>query len=62
MDDMIDNNMSGEKEAMKKVMQAMFAVNDITLYLDTHPQDRNALTLHNQYVKEFEMAKTKYEE
>lgn len=59
------NNMrssSNEKEAMKKVMEAMFAVNDITLYLDTHPQDRNALNLHKQYVKDFEKAKKYYED
>jgi len=50
-------NNSNEKDAMKRVMEAMFAVNDMTLYLDTHPQDRNALDLHNKYVKEYEMAK-----
>lgn len=56
------DNRDNEKEALKRVMEAMFAVNDITLYLDTHPQDRNALALHNQYVQNYEEAKMYYEE
>ena len=56
MDEMM-NSMEGEKQAMNKVMKAMFAVNDMTLYIDTHPQDRNALKLHNQYVQDYENAK-----
>lgn len=52
---------TNENEAMRNVMKSMFAVNDITLYLDTHPQDRNALNLHKQYVAEYEKAKKYYE-
>lgn len=55
-------NMECENDAMKNVMESMFAVNDITLYLDTHPQDRNALALHREYVKQYEQAKKYYEE
>lgn len=63
MNEMMNMEIStNEKEAMKKVMQLMFAVNDITLYLDTHPQDRNALNLHHQYVVEYENAKKYYED
>ena len=43
------NNSLNEKESMKKVMSLMFAVNDITLYLDTHPNDRRAIRMHNEY-------------
>lgn len=59
----MNNNMTNcdEPSAMEKVMNAMFAVNDMTLYLDTHPKDRNALNLHNKYVKEYEDAKKEYE-
>ena len=56
------NNSLNEKESMKKVMSLMFAVNDITLYLDTHPQDRSAMNLRNQYVAEYEKAKKYYED
>lgn len=55
-------NIQCEEDAMKRVMQTMFAVNDIALYLDTHPEDRNALKLHKKYVEEYEEAKCYYEE
>ncbi len=55
-------NINNEQDAMKKVMKSMFAVNDITLYLDTHPQDINAISLHNKYVQEYMNAKKFYED
>ena len=55
-------NRNGESEAMSKVRETMFAVNEITLYLDTHPQARNALQLHKKYVEEYKEAKKYYEE
>ncbi len=54
-------NVECEEDAMRRVMETMFAVNDISLYLDTHPQDRNALKLHNKYVEEYQEAKNYYE-
>ena len=58
------NNMEnlGEKDAMKKVMELMFAVNDMVLYLDTHPGDRTAIDLHKKYVNQYEKAKKYYED
>lgn len=50
-----------EETSMKKVMRAMFAVNETALYLDTHPNDEEALELHNSYIDEYEMAKKDYE-
>ena len=32
-----------------QIRELKFSVNDLALYLDTHPNDRNALNLHNQY-------------
>ena len=58
----LNNNIDNSKDAMKNVMKAMFAVNDITLFLDTHPQDKEALRLHKQYVNEYEKAKKYYED
>ena len=54
--------MENREELMKKIMQYKFAVNDLSLYLDTHPNDRNALRLHNEYVKELKEAEKCYEE
>ena len=55
-------NRHGKEEAMQKVRETMFAVNEIALYLDTHPQDRNALQVHKKYVEEYKEAKKHYEE
>lgn len=55
-------NKHGEQEAMAKLREAMFALNEIALYLDTHPQDRNALQLHKKYVEEYKEAKKYYEQ
>ena len=54
--------METREELMKKIMQYKFAVNDLSLYLDTHPNDRNALKLHNEYVKELKEVEKCYEE
>lgn len=53
-----DNN---REELMKKVMAYKFAVNDMSLFLDTHPTDEKALKLHNEYVREYDKAKCEYE-
>ena len=50
-----------EKELMQNLMAYKFAVNDMSLYLDTHPNDEKALKLHNEYVAEFDKIKEEYE-
>lgn len=47
-------------ELLKKIMETSFAMDDLRLYLDTHPTDRKALDyyeeqrkMRDQYVKEF---------
>ena len=40
-----------KEDLMRQIQSLAFAVNDLTLYLDTHPEDRNALGLHNQYTR-----------
>lgn len=49
------------EELMKRLMEYKFAINDMALYLDTHPCDEKALKLHNEYVCEFKKIKEKYE-
>ena len=36
-----------DKETLlKNIMSLDFSINDLSLYLDTHPDDRNALSKH----------------
>ena len=39
-------------EMLKKIKCLKFAVVELALYLDTHPDDTKALCLHNKYSKE----------
>ena len=55
-------NDANRKQLLSFIDKVSFAVNDITLYLDTHPTDRNAMEYFNHYnrikhqmVKEFSM-------
>lgn len=56
--------MSIEKEKLMKVINSVsFALNDIVLYLDTHPTDQEALEQYDKYkairrqaVKEYTVA------
>lgn len=47
-------------ELIKKIMDYKFAVNDMALFLDTHPCDAKALKLHNEYVEKLEEYKIQY--
>lgn len=42
------NNRS-RNELLQEIMAYNFAVNDLALYLDTHPSDSKAICLHNEY-------------
>lgn len=57
--------MDKREQMLQKINEISFTVNDLTLYLDTHPTDANALTAFSQaanerkslleaYAKEFE--------
>lgn len=43
-----NSNMS-KSELFNKIMALNFAVNDLVLYLDTHPTDSKAICMHNEY-------------
>ena len=36
---------------LKEIMALNFAVNDLVLYLDTHPSDSRAIKMHSEYAK-----------
>ncbi len=38
-----------QKMLMNQIRSLAFAVNDLALYLDTHPCDQNALRCHTEY-------------
>lgn len=55
-------NMLGEKERdLYKLQEIAFAAHDINLYLDTHPNDSNAIRLYGEYNKQEKMLNDAYE-
>lgn len=59
-DCMNDKDMT-RKEMLKKIKCLKFAVVELALYLDTHPDDKKALCLHNKYSKELKEICDKYQ-
>ena len=49
------------EEMMMKIRELDFAIIELELYLDTHPDDRRALCLHNTYARESKELKDKYQ-
>ena len=44
--------MDKREQMLQKINEISFTVNDLTLYLDTHPTDANALTAFSQAANE----------
>ena len=42
-------NSCSKKKLLKEIMDLNFAINDLALYLDTHPNDNNAIRMHCEY-------------
>lgn len=53
--------MSPKEMLLKELMAYDFAIIELNLYLDTHPNDRRALDLHNSYVVTSKGLRDKYE-
>ena len=49
------------EEMIEKIKCYKFAITELALYLDTHPDDEKALCLHNKYCKELKMLEDKYQ-
>ncbi|MCI9366487.1 MAG: spore coat protein CotJB [Clostridia bacterium] len=49
------------EEMLEKIKCYNFAVIELSLYLDTHPNDERALCLHNSYNKTLKDLKDKYQ-
>lgn len=55
-----NENMTREEMAMK-IKEYQFAITDIALFLDTHPEDEKALCLHRNYCKKAKELKDMYQ-
>ena len=49
------------EEIATKIKEYQFAITDIALYLDTHPEDEKALCLHRNYCKRAKELKDVYQ-
>lgn len=54
-------NCEARREMMQEIRCLEFAINELALYLDTHPDDQKALCLHRKYTKEAKELKDKYQ-
>ena len=48
-------------EMLNQIKCLNFAIIDLGLYLDTHPEDTKAICLHNKYCKELKELKDAYQ-
>lgn len=53
--------MSDRHTLLKEINEVSFAINDVTLYLDTHPTDQNALNYFNEMLQRRKTAMKEYE-
>jgi spore coat protein JB len=51
----------GKMELLKQITAANFMVEDLHLYLNTHPADREALVKYNTFVMQSHSLKQEYE-
>lgn len=54
------NNMTREN-MIKEIKALQFAITELALYLDTHPDDERALCLHRKYARELRDLQDKYQ-
>lgn len=49
------------KELLNEIRSLKFSIKDLSLYLDTHPNDEKALCLHNKYSKKLRPLEDNYQ-
>ncbi len=62
--EMMNNNdydCETRREMMQQIQALNFAIIELGLYLDTHPEDQKALCLHNKYCKELDELEEQYQ-
>ena len=50
-----------KSQMLNEIKCLAFAIQELALYLDTHPDDEKALCLHNKYCKEYRDLTDKYQ-
>lgn len=58
----MENCRNDKEKMLRELMELDFAINDFALYLDTHPENKEALEKHCEYVNKYNMLKEKYQE
>lgn len=53
--------MNDRNKLLKKISMNNFAMWELHIYLDTHPNDRKALTMHNEYQRKYREYVKEYE-
>ena len=56
-----NNELPSKEELAEKLKCYRFAIIELALYLDTHPEDQKALCLHNEYARKFKKLEELYE-
>lgn len=59
--DMTDCREDNRRTMMERIKSLNFAIIELGLYLDTHPDDEKALCLHRKYCKEYRELTDKYQ-
>ena len=59
--DNCENSRMTREEMAKQIKCYEFAIIELGLYLDTHPDDSKALCLHKKYARELKELKDKYQ-
>ncbi len=54
-------NENTRSEMLNEIKCLAFAIQELALYLDTHPDDEKALCLHNKYCREYRDLTDKYQ-
>ena len=57
----MSNNVNGREELMKKIHALSFAMTEAQLFLDTHPDCRDALTYFKDMRDQLDTAMTEYQ-
>lgn len=55
------NNNSDRANMLKEIMSLDFALTELQLYLNNHPEDEKALCLYKKYAKELKELKDRYQ-
>ena len=53
-------NQTDKKKLLRYIQEVAFAIDDVVLYLDTHPYDEEALKYYKKYKKLYHEASEEY--